>query len=179
MEKKESNLKVIKDEPKKYVKEAGKIYNEDLELFLGMLKGLPEKNPIAFELSRAMKSGAKAYEAFNENKEGILANFLLRDEEGKWVLSDEATKALEKDPKARVTIFDYVAEEGKEDEYRTALVELFKAEADITLKSVNATEKMVKLEDGTKEPLIEVISDYFGSGQITFLENVNILTGLD
>jgi hypothetical protein len=116
-----------------------------------------------------------------------MEELLLRDSDGVFVLKEEAAKALEKDPKAMPTIFSYEVEPDEdvfkshleaEQNYYTKMMDLMKSESGVVFKSINAKTKIVKTDDG-KNPLIEVISDYFGSGEISFLESTGILTNLD
>lgn len=163
--------------PKMYTKEKGKIYNEDLQIVLSSLTKLEQKNPIAYEISRAVKATQGAIEKFNEAKSKVMEEHLLRDADGNYVLKDEVKEAMAENDKIQPTVYSYEVE-GDEKAYQEALLDVFKADTGITFKSIDASKKMVQV-DGKKEPLLEVISDYFGAGEIAFLEAVNILTGLD
>ena len=179
MGKSESEGKVVELSPKKYVKEQGKVYNEDLPVFLKVVGGLEQKNPIAYEISRAVKNAREAFEKFGEDKGDLMAEYLIRDEDGGYVLKEQAAKAISENEGAQPTVFSYETEEGKNEEFTSKMVDLLKSEVDLKIKSVNVKTKMVKIDGGTKEPLVECLSDYFGTQDIAFLEATNIIVGLD
>ena len=170
--------KVVDISPKKYVKEKGKVYNEDLPVFLKVLGEMEPKSPIAYEISRALKKANEAVDKLNEDKSRIMAEYLLRDEEGNYVLKEDAAKAISETEGAQATVFSFETEEGLSFNYSSDMIHLLKSEVDLGIKSIDASTKMVKV-DGGKDTLINCLSDYFGVHDIEFLEATNILIGLD
>lgn len=184
-------LKVVKGEDKapkreltKYTQERDKTYNEGLVQMLGMLKGLPQKNPLAFEISRGIKKVEEALVKFEDEKSDIMTDFLLVDVNGNWVVNESVAKSLEEAAKKGKqlvpTVFAYVVDGNKirEFEYKEKMGKLINEEQIFNFKSVDAKAKLVKVGE-LKEPLINILSEYFESGQINFLEKIGILTGLD
>lgn len=167
-----------------FIKEEGKTYNSDLAMILGGLTGLPQKSPIAFEVSRASKKVAAANVSFEESRLEIMLGYILRDEKGEFVINEETQRVIEeyekKGQKVSPTVFGYVTEGSRERklEYIEVMNGLLNSEVVLNLRSVNASTKLIKTEEG-KLLLIDCLSDYFESGQINFLEEIGILTGLD
>lgn len=186
----EGNLEAVSEgkeerEFKTYNKEKGKFYNNSLGTLLAMLKGLPPKSPIAYEVSRALKVVAEKVEKYEEEKDQLMAEYLLRNEKGEYELNDLAKEQVEKakseGKNIQPTMFGLVVDgnEDREFEYQSALLDLLNREVNLKFKTVNAKTKMVLLEDGSKEKLIDCISNFFEVGQINFLEEVGVLQGLD
>jgi len=173
--------------------EEGKFYNQNLQGMVMELNQLPEKSPIAYEVSRFSKKVEKASEVFSELRQDLMSDYLLRDENGEWVPTDEVAEAIEKskegDPDAKVspTEFGYIVASNANTsdkaidytkEYISKMNELYQIEIDITPpKSIDVNTKMIRVEN-EKIPLVECLSDYFGVNSINFLERVGILTGL-
>ena len=157
--------KQVKIERKK-----GQIYNEDLLKVIGILKGIDQKTPLSLEISRALKQADKALEEAKESMNEIMESYAVRNEDGSFEIKKDASEPT--------TVFDYVIEDGKEEEYKEAMTEVLLNEFNFNIKPVNASIKTVKVGE-ERQPLIDVISEYFSVGEINFLEEIGILQGLD
>lgn len=183
----DKNLELVVEEKKfkTYKKEKGKFYNDSLGTIIGMLKGLPAKSPIAYEVSRAIKVVKEKLDSYEEKKDQIMADYLLRNEKGEYELSDSVKETIEaaasEGKQIQPTLFGLVVDGDKdrEFEYKSAMLDLLNEEVKFDFKVVNAKTKTVLLEGGPKEPLIDCISTFFEVGQINFLEEIGILQGLD
>jgi hypothetical protein len=170
---------------KVYKRDKNKIYSDSLNYLYGILKGLPQKSPLAYEISRATKLVGERIEEFDEQKTSLMEEYLLRTEDGRYQINDTTKAALEEAAKEEkqlpISVFDFVVD-GDEDykfEYEEKMLELLNEEQTFNFKKVNASKKNVVLENGDKVCLIECISNFFEAGQINFLESVGILEGLD
>lgn len=176
-EKKTQEVVGFKRDPKKF-------YNDSLNILVGFFKGLPQKSPIAYELSRATKLVQERLESFEESKSLLMESYLLRTEKGEYQLSKEAEEEIEKakvlGSQVRLTVFSFVIENPDlVDEYREKMLDLLNQEVELKFRKVNASTKNISLETGERVRLIDCISNFFESGQINFLESIGILEGLD
>jgi|SRR5690554_1755746 len=159
-----------------------KIQNGEARIVLGKLLGLEEKTVVAFEISRAIKRLQEINTKLEERKLEIMSQYLVRDSEGNYTLTKDTVEALEKAKREGIeavpTVFSYEVEEGREKEFREEISKLLEEVVDLNLKGVDCLNRRAKNTEGKSVPLVETLSDYFGSGEINFLEEIGVLTNL-
>jgi len=175
--------KTVAKELTQYKREFGKIYKSNLPKMLEDVKSLPQKNPIAYEISRVLKAIEKEHDPFVRERSNLMSEYLLRDENGNWVVTEKTLKtmeiAAEQGLRLIPTEFGYEidGDEDAEFEYKEKMNKLLNTEVDLGVKPVDASKKTVKVGE-ERLPLLDVISDYFETTQINFLEESGVLTGL-
>lgn len=161
-----------------------KLYKEQLKSVLNGLREVPQKNPIAFEISRAIKIVTSKVEETEEKLSELKVDYLLRDAEGAYVVKPgvlEVIKTAQEQGVALVPEWSGYVVDGDaeaEKEYIDKGLEIVKQEVEIAFPSIDVQSKQVKVND-VKEKLIDVLSDHFTVDQLIFLEDLGILTHLD
>jgi len=166
-----------------YGPEIGKSYNSKLREVYQKLLGLPQKNPIAFEISRAIKSTESKLVEVGSQVDTIMGKFLLRNEAGDYIVKSETLKMIENAAREGLhlspTEKGFIVDGDKESEknYFRELDELLEQVTILDVIRVDIQEKTIRV-DGQSFKLIDLLSEYFEVGQINFLEEIGILSNL-
>lgn len=166
-----------------YGPEAGTIYSGKLREVYQKLVEIPQKNPIAFEVSRAIKLAESKLVDLNTKTESIMSEYLLRDETGSWVVKEEVLKKIELALGSGLKLqpnekgFVVNGDKEREKEYFSKIDSLFDEVLEFKTIKVDVLEKTIKV-DGELVKLVNLLSEYFGVDQINFLEEIGILVNL-
>lgn len=152
---------------------------------LDKLSKFEDKNPIAFEISRTLKSLNECSKVYINKRDEICNEFLLRDDKGQFIVLDSVQKQLDSikaanpdsTPVATIHGFEIQPDKSRDD-YNKALDELLVEEVEINIFPVDAKAKIIARE-GEKKPLIEIISDVFKTTEILLLEEIGILINME
>lgn len=155
------------------------ISNKQLDTVYSRLKSLPTKNPLSYEISRVIKQVVVSSKEFVENQLELMSTYLLTNEDGEYLLKEETKKAIseykEKNIQVQPNAFGFiVSNEELEEEYHQKLQELFDTEVKLVSTPVVVDTKFVYINE-EKLPLTEVLSNYFSSEDILFLEEIGLL----
>lgn len=161
------------------------IKTADLNEKLGTLLKLQDNNVLAFEISRTLKS-LKAFVIDYEDKRDTVCNdYLLRDEKGDFITLPDVKTKLEslkvENPNAAPTIFGYELQPGKSrEEFKKLINDLLDIEVEINILPVDAKAKLVSSK-GINKPLIKALEEdnLFLTSEILILEELGILYNLD
>lgn len=170
-------------------KKVGDFPAEKIMFVLQGLKGLPQKSPLSFEISRATKVALPIAEQLEAEKGEIMSTWLLRDENGQHVINESTQKQIEEaraiGKVATPTVFAYIVDastpkqlEKKQEEYTEIMRAFLDKFHNLKIKGIDAKAKNVKYDKQTV-PLISVLSEYFTVGQIDLLETIGLLVNLD
>jgi hypothetical protein len=183
MENVKDEKKIVEREATKYTKEAGKIYKMQIVKIHEELMQISQKNPLAYEISRAIKSLDAEILTFQKERSDLMSSHLLRNEDGNWIIAEESQKVIdqakEKGLNLIPTEFGYIidGDEDAEFDYKEKMSELLNTEVVLEIKAIDVEKKKVKVGE-ERLPLLEVISDFYEMNQINLLELIGVLTGL-
>ena len=101
----------------------------------------------------------------------------------KWTITEQSNMSIDAAAKRGLrlipTEFGYVidGDDQAQFDYKEKMNKLLNTEVKLKVKYVDASKKTVKVGE-ERLPLLDVISDHFEIGQINFLEELGVLTGL-
>lgn len=175
--------KIVKRELTVYTREAAKLYKIQAIKIREELGKIPQKNPLAYEISRAIKVIDEEVASFTKERSDLMSIYLLRDEEGNWTITDQSKKVIEQGKENGLNLipteFGYIVD-GDDDvefEYKEKMNKLLNTEITLDIKGIDVSSKKVRVGEERLQ-LLEVISDFYEMNQINLLEKIGVLTGL-
>lgn len=140
-----------------------------------------KESPIVVEISRALKKVTTEAEDFEQNKDLLMRECFVMTKEGGFALNEAAIKRGKENKGNPITYFTKDFKYGSKKLEKKFEEDFDKLRLDHTVfdfNTVNVNDRMVE-ELGNVVPLKSVLWKSFTGQEIDFLEEINLLTGLD